>query len=269
MSNGVVGVISAEWFKMKRRRSTIIIPLIVTVFAVAVFFGLDLAVRREWLGVPSGFNVAAGSLNVLINVLLLVTVLATCFHISREFALGTIKATLVRPISRTQWYTAKLLSAGATVGALFLLVVAVVLILAALRFGFTDLMEKDYLVHSAGALGWRLILTIALTLWSLWVLVAVMSMLSSLINHPGGAIAAGLGLGLVSMVLAMFPTFQPYLLSTYFSLAVDQMVVMSKGLPLVTSWGQIAKQTLLGGAGWMIGSLLIGYRIVAKKEITF
>ena len=269
MDNGVAKIISAEWLKLKRRRTTVVIPLLVFAFAVAVFFGLDFAVRRQFVGVPSGFNVAAGSIDFIINVMLLVTVVATCFHISREFALGTVKAAWVRPITRTQWYTGKLLSACAAIGVLFLLIIGVIIALAAWRFGFADLMEKDYLIHSAGSLGWRLVLTIGLTLWSLWALVAVMSMISGLINHPGGAIAAGLGLGLFSMVLAIFPALQPYLLATYISLPIDQMTAMSKGLPLPSSWGEVIRQTLLGAGGWMVVSLIIGYRVVLKKEITF
>lgn len=269
MASGVAKVFAAEWLKLKRRRTTVVIPLLVLAFAVAVFFGLDFAVRRQFVGIPSGFNVAAGSINFIINIMLLVTVVATCFHISREFALGTIKAAWIRPITRGQWYTGKYLSACAAVSVLLLLIIGVIVVLAALRFGFSDLMEKDYLVHSAGSLGWRMVLMIGLTLWSFWALVAVMSMISGLINHPGGAIAAGLGLGLLSMVLAIFPAVRPYLLSTYLSLPIDQMAAMSKGLPLLSSWGEIVRQTLLGAGVWMIVALVVGYRIVAKKDITF
>jgi len=269
MVNGVARVISAEWLKLWQRRTTIVIPGLLILFALAAFFGRDFAVRRQFIGIPSGFYMAAGSISFILNVMALVTVIATCFHISREFSFGTIKAAWIRPMTRAQWYTGKLVSAGAAVGALFILVVGIILLLAAVRFGFADLLEKDYLIHSAGTLGWRLVLALGLTLWSLWALVAVMSMVSSLVNHPGGAIAAGLGLGLLSTVLAMFPALQPYLLSTYLSLPLEQMIMMSKGLPLDLTWGNIAQQTLLGGAVWMAIALVVGYRIIAKKEITF
>ncbi len=269
MNNDVAKVISAEWLKLKRRRTTIVVPVLVGLFAVVTFFGLDFAVRRQVIGLPNGFNVAAATISLLINVVVLVAVVATCFHISREFALGTIKSAWVRPITRNAWYSGKILSACGAIALLFLFTVGIVVVLAAFRFGFSDLMEKDYLVHPAGSLGWRMVLTVGLTLWSLWALIAVVAMLAGLINHPGGAIAAALGLGLLLTVLAIFPALRPYLLSTYLSLPIDQMSAMSKGLPLPLSWSQVIRHTLIGAGVWIIVTFIVGQQIIKRKQITF
>jgi hypothetical protein len=269
MSNDTIKIIAAEWLKLKHRRTTIVIPLLVLALAVIFFFGLDLATRREWIGIPSGFNVAAGSINLVIKVLVLVVVIATCFHISREFALGTVKSAWVRPVTRNAWFAGKIISAVIAMSALFLFVVAVIMLLAAWRFGLADLMEKDYLVHSASSLGWRMLLTIAMTLWGLWATIAVVAMLAGFFNHPGGAIAAGLGVGFLMTVLGIFPAVSPYLLSTYISLPIEQMTAMSKGLPLPYSWGDVARLTLIGGGVWMIVGLVVGQQTIKRKEITF
>jgi len=269
MSSDTAKIISAEWLKLKHRRTTVIIPLVVLALAVIIFFGLDLATRRDWIGIPSGFNVAAGTIYWVIRVLMLIVVIATCFHISREFALGTVKSAWVRPVTRNAWFAGKVLSAVGAISALFVIVVAVIMVLAAWRFGLTDLMEKDYLVHTSGSLGWRMLLTVALTLWGLWTTIAVVAMLAAFFNHPGGAIAAGLGLGFLLTVLEIFPDAGPFLLSTYLSLPIEQMVEMSKGVSLSYSWGDVAQQTLIGGGVWMIIGLIVGQQAIKRKEITF
>jgi len=269
MNSSVAKVFSAEWFKLKHRRTTIVVPLIVGFLALVIFFGLDLAARRQWVGVPSGFYLASATIGWMINVITIVAVIATCFHISREFALGTVKSAWVRPITRQAWYTGKVLSVGAVMGVLFIFVAVMVIVFSALRFGFTDLVEKDYLVHSAGSMGWRLLLTVGLAMWALWATTAVAAMLAVFFNHPGGAISAGLGLGFFMTVLAVFPPIRPYLLNTFLSLPADQMVAMAKGLPLPLTWGQLVWRTLAGAGGWMVVALIIGYRVINRKEITF
>ncbi len=262
-------IIAAEYFKLRRRRSSWIIPLLVLAFSAAVFFALDFTVRRTFIGVPSGFYLASSTINWTSTIVQFVAVIAICFHISREFALGTVKSTWVRPLTRSSWYAGKIISGGAAVSVLFLLIVVVIVGLAGLRFGFTDLMEKDYLIHSAGSLSWSLILSLALYLWALWALVAVMALIAALVNHPGGAIAAGVGLGFLMTILAVFSELRPFLLSTYLSLPLNQMVAMSKGLPLPLEWGELVWRTLLGAGDWMAVSLLLGFQVIKRKEITF
>jgi len=269
MNSDVAKVISAEWLKLRHRRTTVIIPALMLALGLVIFFGLDLATRRDWIGIANGFNVAAGSMYWMIKVLMLLVVVATCFHISREFALGTVKSAWVRPMTRTAWFAGKVLSAAGAISVLFVIIVLMILALAAWRFGLTNLMEKDYLVHSAGTLGWHMVLTVALTLWGLWTTIAVVSMLAAFFNHPGGAIAAGMGLGLLMTVLEIFPAVSPFLLSTYLSLPIEQMIEMSKGLPLSYSWGEVAQYALIGGSVWMLIGLVVGQQIIKRKEITF
>jgi len=107
-----------------------------------------------------------------------------------------------------------------------------------------------------------------LTLWGLWAVVAVISMMACLFNHPGGAIAAGLGLGLLMTILAVFAEVRPYLLNTLVALPAEQMAAMAKGLPLPLAWGQLVRRTMIGAGVWMAVSLIIGYHLIARKEIT-
>jgi hypothetical protein len=269
MKRDVAKVVSAEWLKVKKRKMTVSVPILVVSVSIVVFFGIELAARRDWVGVPTGFYIAAMSIGWMTNITVLAAVIISCFNISREFAFGTVKSAWVRPVSRSGWYVGKIFTAGATIGSLFMLAVAVVVALSAMRFGFTDLLEKDYLVHSARDLGVRLTVTAVLALWLLMVTTVVSSMIAAFFNHPGGAVAAGVGLGLLLAILGFFRPLRPFLLSTHISMPAEQMVAMSKGLPLPYSWSELLRMALGGAGAWMVSAFVIGMRVIVRKEITF
>ncbi len=264
---GVGRVLAAEWLKMRRRRTTWALPALLLIITLVTFFGVDQAARRQWIGEPNGFNVASGALHVLLNVVLLLVVVTTCFHVAREFSWGTVKSVFIRPLTREGWFLAKLVSAWAVASVLLLLAAAVVLLLGGVTHGYADLMEKAYLLHSAGSLGGRLALTILLTLWGLWAAAAVTAALAALLGHPGGALATALGLGVAMAVLSILPSTAPLLLSTYLSLPWEQMIAMSKGVPLPYTWGSVVWRTLLGAGAWLAAATLVGLLIVRRKEM--
>jgi len=261
-------VVSAEVLKFKRRRSKVVLPSVVVALAVLIYFGLEVGARNHWFGLPSGFFVASSAIGWITNAIVLLLVVVTSFVVSQEFALGTVKSVWVRPVKRNGWYAAKILTAAGIVTALFVLACVVVLALAAARSGFADLMEKDYLVHSARSLGFRMALTTGLTLFMLWSATVVTAALAARFNHSGGAIAAALGLGIAMTALSVFPPVRPYLLTTYLGLPSEQMVAMSKGLPLPLEWGDLIWRTFAAGGVWALAAYAIGLRIVQRKEIT-
>ncbi|MCK4773226.1 MAG: ABC transporter permease [Candidatus Krumholzibacteria bacterium] len=260
--------ISAEMLKFRRRRSTFVFPAALVLLAALLYIGFEAGARNHWFGVPSGFFVAASSVAWIANVMVLVLVVITSFVISQDYALGTVKSAWVRPTSRTGWYTGKVLTACCVVAGLFVLAVVAVVVLAASRLGFVDLMEKDYLVHSASSMGLRLLLTTGLTLFVMWSAVVVTSALAAGLNHPGGAIAVALGLGVAMTALSVFPATAPFLLTTYLGLPSEQMVAMSKGLPLPLEWADLIWRSLGAGASWALVAFVIGRKIVIGKEIT-
>ena len=52
-------VISAESFKLRRQKSTLVVLILVALLALIMFGALEFAARRDWIGVPSGHFVAA------------------------------------------------------------------------------------------------------------------------------------------------------------------------------------------------------------------
>lgn len=268
MRNDIGKVIAAEWFKLKRQRSTVVFLVLTALLSIAMFLALEYAARRDWIGVPSGHFVAASVTGWLTSIMMLVVVVVASFLISQEFALGTIKSTWVRPVTRGRWYTAKVLVAAGVVTELFLVAVIITVTLAGMRLGFTDLMENNYTVHTAVSLTGRFVLTVGLTVWTMWAATAFVAMLAAMFKHAGGAIAAGLGVGIGMMVLGTIPPLRPLLLTTHISMPWEQMIAMSKGLPLPEEWGQLVWQTLVGAGAWMVVAFLIGQRVIRAKQIT-
>lgn len=269
MDSDIGRALSAEWLKLGKRRTTLIIPAIVIALAVFTFIVVSYAARRDWIGVPSGFYLASSTVGWLVNILGLLAIIMTCFHISGEFSLGTVKPAWVRPVSRRGWYSAKLVSASAAAGFLMILAVLAVVLLSGLRFGFSALMEKDYMIHSALSQALYFVLVVVLTLWSLWAVITVTGMIAAFFNSPGAAIAVSIGLAFVMTLLAVFRSARPFLLGACLNLPFEQMTAMAKGIPLPLDWWTLTWRTVLCAGVWMAVTCAVGHFIIKRKEITF
>lgn len=267
MNHGVARVFAAERIVRRRRRSTFFLPAAAFVLSAVLTLGVETGARNNWFGVPSGFFVVGSTLGWLANALVLLAVVTTAFLVSREFALGTAKSAWVRPLGRQAWFGGKVLYSCAVQAVVYAGIAVAVAGLAALRPGFTDLMEKDYLVHTAGAMGGRMVLVWALVLYTICAATVVTAAFAVRINHPGGTIAAVIGFGMALATLSVFPAVRPFLLTTYVGLPAEQMVAMSKGLPLPLEWNTLVWRTLAAGTAWAGAAYAAGRAIVAKKEI--
>lgn len=266
--NDVTKVIRAEWFKLRRQRSTIVVPVAVLAFAVLLYFVQELAARKNMFGVPSGFFVSTSVIGWMNTVLALIAVIVASFLVAQEFAIGTVKSTWVRPVRRGRWFFGKYLFAAGIVTDLFIIVSASAVGLALVRLGMDSLMEKDYVVHTLRSLSLRMLLTLGLTLFGLWAATALAAAVAASLNHPGGAIALTLGIGVAMMAASAFEPARPFLLTQYLSLPLEQMSAMAKGVPLPLEWGTLIWRTLAGAGAWLALALVVGLRVTQTKEIT-
>ncbi len=269
MINDLKKVLSAELFKARGRKSTYIVPAITVAGSIIIFFAVSYAVRRDWIGLASGFYISSVSMGWIVNIMAFLAVITTCFEISGEFAMGTVKPAWTRPVSRRSWYFGKLLACSAAITVLFLLSFIAVAALAGMKFGFNDLMEKEYLVHSSAGMWGRLLAVALLTIWSLWATVAATSVFAVFFNRPGSAMATVMAVSFALTLLAMFPVARPVLLTTCLTQPFEQMTSMSKGLPLPLEWGTLIWRTAACAGVWIVVTLFAGSTALVKKEITF
>ena len=268
MTSDFKKAIAAEAFKLKRQRAPYFLTAMVVLVAVLMFFFFDFTARRNWMGVPSGHFVAASTLLWMTTVMTLLGIVLTSFLVAQEFALGTVKAAWVRPVTRRKWYTAKIVTAAMSTTGFFLLAAIVVLLFALVRVGFSDLLEKTYVVHTAGSLTGRMFLAIGLTIWGLWAVCAVAGVVAGWICHPGGAIATSIGIGIILMVAGAFPVMRPFVVTTCVSAPFEQMVAMSKGLPLPYEWKNLVITVLVFGGVWMSAAFVLGQQLMQRKDVT-
>jgi len=269
MMNEILRIVSAEKYKLVRRRSIIILPIGVILLSSAVFLTVDFATQRDWIGVSSGFYLASTAIGWMVNIIALLTVIFASFQVSGEFALGTVKPAWIRPVSRSAWFMGKLLSVSAYASILFLISLVTIISLASIKYGFSDLMEKDYLIHSVRTLSGRLVQSSMLTLLSLISLSIVTGMVATLFMRPGSTIAVLVILSFAMSVIAIFEQAGPYLLSNALINPFQQMKVMSKGLPLPYEWNDLIWRNAASAGVYLVLSLISGIWIINKKEITF
>ncbi|MBN2185555.1 MAG: ABC transporter permease [Candidatus Krumholzibacteriota bacterium] len=269
MTDDIVNIISAEKYKLLRRRSSAAMLFGVVILSVLLFLSVDLAAQRDWIGIPSGFYLASVAIGWMVNIIALLTIMIVAFQISGEFALGTVKPAWTRPIRRSAWFVGKLISVSAVSSVLFMISFATITLLASMKYGFSDLMEKDYLVHAFSALAGRYILASFLTLVSFWALAAVTAMFAACFVRPGSTIAVTVVLSFLMSVIAIFRQAAPFLLSSALSMPFQQMKMMSKGLPVPLEWNDLTWQTMACASAYLILAVVSGLIIINKKEVTF
>jgi ABC-type transport system involved in multi-copper enzyme maturation permease subunit len=263
----VCRVTGAEWLRARRSRATLT-GLVVYVLVVGIlYFTYYLAVRRSFVGIPTGFYLCGAVLSAAVTPLAFIGVLLIAFSLGREFSSGTIHLVWTRPISRLGWLGGKVLSSVIHLKSFLVLTLVIVITVAGAQFGFSSLMEKDYLIHSAGSLWWNLLLVIVLTWIALIATVSIVCVPALYIASPGVTITVCVAGGFVLQLAAGWEVLRPFLLPTYLSSPLAQFVAMSKGLPLPEEWSTLTRTCLLGSLGWMLAGWLWAAWIVKRKEV--
>lgn len=269
MRSDILGVLNADFYKLSRSRTKFVVPAGFILIIVFLFIGLSTAAQRNFFGIPSGFYISSACLGWMVNIIVLCLVVITSFEISNEFAMGTVKSVLVRPLTRHAWLTAKTIYVCLIAAVLLASASIVVICLAWFKFGLTGLTENNYVIHSARSLEWKLFIVLILTLWNLCAVVNLSVAISTIFYRPGSSISTLLALSLLMVVLGIFPVLKGFLLTTFVSLPFEQMTAMTKGLPLPLSWSNLIWRTLVVSGAYMIISIAAGQLIIARKEITF
>ena len=259
--------VSADWLKLRKSRATFAGLVAYVVVVLALYFTYYVAVRRSFIGIPTGFCLAGATLSAAVLPMAFVGILLVAFSLGREFSSGTIHLVWVRPLTRRGWLAGKVL--GNVLHLKVFLVLTLVLVLASAggQLGFSSLMEKEYQVHSVNSLWLRLLLVLVLT-WIALVATVVFCCVPALyVASPGGAIAVSVVIGFVLQLAAGWDVLRPFLLSTYLSAPLNQFVAMSKGLPLPEEWGRLTRTCLAGSLLWMLIGWLWASWIVRRKEV--
>ncbi|MBI5869226.1 MAG: ABC transporter permease [candidate division Zixibacteria bacterium] len=263
----VCRVMIAEWLRVRKSRA--MAAGLVTYLAVVAMFYLTyhLLVRRSFTGIPTGFYLSGSVLSAAVTSLEFAMTLIVAFSVAREFSAGTIQQVWVRPLSRMSWLSGKLLTSVVVLKVWWVLTLLFVLVVAGVQLGFSDLMEKEYLIHSAGSLWWALLLTVALTTLALAAEIGIVAVCALIIGNPGGTIAVAVIARFILQLASNWDLLRPLILPTYVTAPLGQFIAMSKGLPLPESWGHLTRTCLIGSLVWILAGWLWASWIVKRREV--
>ncbi len=154
------------------------------------------------LAASSGINLSIESLTAVSAFLLVVVVsLFAGETVAGEADWGTLRYLLVRPVGRGRLLAAKLSVAVALSVVATFVVPVVGLVVGTLAFGWHSVQTPTMVsLSAAGAIG-RLAIGALFVAWSQGAYIALAFMLSTMTNKPIGAVAGGVGLGVVSQIL--------------------------------------------------------------------
>jgi ABC-2 type transport system permease protein len=204
------GLVAVELRKQSLRLRTyvafglmVVIPVVITV-VIKVHPGRVGSGNRDFFAVAtySGLNIPLAALTAMSRLLLVIVVsLFAGETVSGEASWGTLRYLLVRPVPRSRLLLAKLAVAG--VLSLFATaILAVAALLAGIAaFGWHPVLTLSLSTVAQGPALLRLFLATLYVAGSMAAFVGFALLVSTLTDSAFGAVAAGVGLGVISQIL--------------------------------------------------------------------
>ena len=261
----IKAVIRMEWTKIRGKKSAFILPLITMAFVLLAGYGFKLGVTEKFMGIESGFYLAATTTNTALYILTILTVVLVAVAVGNEFVAGTIRYILSRPIRREEWPLGHLAAMVLMVVILYLIIILSGIIIGAITYGYSPLTEKEFVIHSQKELFNKLIIALLLPILPLITLVIAIELVTLVSESPGTAIGIGLGAGFALSILSNQTKLGQFFWANYIFSPLEEMEKMSKGLP--TDWGAIIWWSI--GVSLITGLILLvsSIYIIRRKEI--
>jgi ABC-2 type transport system permease protein len=150
----------------------------------------------------SGINIPLAALTAMSGFLLVIVVaLFAGETVSGEAAWGTLRYLLIRPVTRSRVLFAKLAVAGLLSLAATVIISVASLAAGIAAFGWHPVLTLSLSTVAQGPAMLRLLLATLYVAWSMAAFVSFALLVSTLTDSAFGAVAAGVGLGVVSQIL--------------------------------------------------------------------
>jgi len=211
----------------------------------------------------NGLYVSVGSLLALVSFLLpLLASMAGSQTIASEAEKGTLRTILMQPVRRGALLLAKWFIANVYVGIGLLILLAGSLLAGGVVYGLKPMMLLNGETVGLGESLWLIFLAYAFVLAAMAAVVSLGVALSTLTDSGLTAMAAGLVLVIIMLVLgslSVFDFLRPYLFTSHFDAWVNLFA-----RPI--DWDPIYK-ALLNFLVWTVGMTTIAWLIFRRKDI--
>lgn len=209
----------------------------------------------------NGWNIALYMLGTYAVLLLPIFIIILVGDmITEEYAGGTLKLTLIHPVSRTRFLVAKFLALGTPIAALTILSLAASYIMGGIFFGWGGHFTYENLEYTTVGGTLLTLKSYLVSILPLWVFGLVLILVALQFTSSGAYVGVSMGIMiLLGFVGQVAPAFRPFLISEHFRLyktLMDGDVIRVVLVLLV--------MTVYG-----IGAALTSARILQKKDLVY
>ena len=195
-----------------------------------------------------------------VMVLLIFSSTIICSEVERK----TIRNILTRPVSRMDFFLAKLLSALIFQQILILVAVTTGITVGIASFGFTDLVEHGTLIYTKQQIGLNFLLSCLVISFPLFAVTCYGLLISSLVDSVVAAVSVSIASFIVLDIAKVRFGFAPYIFSSYIGTPFTVVADMIEGFHF--TWTPKVYYCIGISVIWIVGAILVGTMRIRHRD---
>ena len=261
-------------FKIFRKSSLVKFILIIT-FSFSILFGFiifhsssfagPLSFLALMKGFENGYNFSISLNYSIFNILIFFIIIMASTAVSDEAQKGTLKTVLVKRLKREELIIGKSLFLLIFFFALLVIVSLLSLAIGGALFGFSDISEKNYIIHSNLSLFFNYFFALFLMIFPVSALINLCLFLSVLFNNNLLPLMSSLGINFLFYIFAELDVYKYFFLANYMLYPLKTFKSMAQGLPLV--WNPGLGNMIIVTFFYSAGFLILAIIFFQRKEI--
>lgn len=216
-------------------------------------------------GEKNGFNFSISLTYSVYKILLFFMIIISSTCVSNEAQTGILKSLLVKRLERDHLILGKSFSLLVFFFMMFSLVFLLSISAGGILYGFGDIAEKNYIIHSASSLFVNIWLAFFLMVLPIFSLINFSLFFSVIFNNNIFPIVLGFGLHFIFSIFIEMDLFKNIFLTNYLFFPLSRFQKMAQGFPLSGS-AEILNM-ILATAAYSTIFLICSILIFRKKEL--
>ncbi len=257
------------------RKSNIVKSLLIITFSFSILFGFMIGHSSSFTGSLSflalmkghenGFNFSMSLTYSIYNILIFFVILMASMAVSDEAQKGTLKTVLVKRVKRNDLIIGKFLFLLLFFFCLIAIISLLSLAIGGVLYGFPNISEKNYIIHSSSSLFFNYLLSLLLVVFPISALISLCLFFSVLFNNNILPLISSMGVNFIFYIFAELDFYKYLFLTDYLSFPLKTVQKMAQGLPLIWIPGieYMILATLLYSAGFLVLAIIF----FKRKEI--
>ncbi len=266
-------VLKAE-FRIQRK-SSLVKFILITTFSLSILFGFiifhssyfagPLSFLALMKGYENGFNFSISLNYSIFNILIFFIIIMASTTVSDEAQKGTLKTVLVKRVKRDEIIIGKFLFLLLFFFCLIVIISLFSLAIGGVLYGFPNISEKNYIIHSSLSLFFNYLLSLLLVVFPISALISLCLFFSVFFNNNMLPLISSLGVNFIFYIFAELDVYKYFFLANYMLYPLKTFKRMAQGLPLV--WNPDVEYMLLATFLYSIGFLVLATFFFRRKEI--